>query len=206
MLLTLAYICLWFFSSQDARHLLPVLPIVCHLVARELDGVLRRLSRGRDSGPGWRLGGAPAAALALLLLWPGWRENYLRIARRGPVPTTRAGRERFLADHWPSYPAYVLLNRTHGRHYAVVALHDPFMAYFADGRFMAGEWGPAGRARIEARLGDGQSLYEALRTLGASHFLVKGDPRLPSLPDDEAFRRHFRLLLAGPQVRLFELR
>jgi 4-amino-4-deoxy-L-arabinose transferase-like glycosyltransferase len=215
----LAYVCGWFGYAQSGRYLLPVLPTICLLVGVEIERLIAWVGRGWAAGRAGRAAGRPGrgalpataslaatAALAALLVLPSRVDMARQRARWGPLPTTREARERFLAARYPTYPAYALLNRIYGRRYAVYAYYDGYLAYFADGRFLGDVFGPARYTRVGARLAGGQGLYDELRALGATHFLVRGGRDLPALPGDEAFRRHFLPLLATPAVRLFELR
>jgi hypothetical protein len=87
------------------------------------------------------------------------------------------------------------------------ALHGERMAYFAEGGFMGDVFGPARDSIIRQRLGDGQALYDRLREYGADHFLISDGAGPVTLPNDEAFRRHFRNVYRDErgQVRLYEL-
>ncbi len=124
------------------------------------------------------------------------------------MPTTVAARDVYLARWSPSYPAYRLLNERKGHAYRLYQLYDEGMAYFADGVSMGDWFGPARYSRVAPALGDARALHRELGRLGADHFLVwlNRYGGGASLPADDFFRRHFRLLYASGPVSLYELR
>jgi 4-amino-4-deoxy-L-arabinose transferase-like glycosyltransferase len=215
------YVALFPLLPQDARYLVPVLPLASLAAAEALLGLGELRPRRVGSGGGGATAALPAqnarhggralrrrvltALLALACFLPGWLYAGWRIARQGPVPATAAARERYLASSLPVYPAVRFLNRNRGRAYAVYALHAENLAYFARGRFL-GDWnGPAAFGELLPLLHDPAALHAKLRALGADHLLlVRGkDYRLP---EDPAFRRLFREVYADSRARVFALR
>jgi predicted secreted protein len=124
----------------------------------------------------------------------------------GLPPATQQARDAFLAARLPSYPAYLLLNRSKNTDYVLYALYDENMRYFAEGT-VKGDWfGPARYSDMEASMGDGRRLYDQLQQEGAGYFLVAERGRTVQLPTDDFFRQHFEETYAIPGVRLFQLK
>ena len=195
------YTVVWYCGPPDLRYLLPVAPLLCLAAAALLDRLWGRLSQ-RTS---WSQSAWVTPLVVALLLSVGWTYSAYKVNKEGPIPVTPSERDTFLARRLPSYPAYKLLNELRGREYTLYALYDTSMAYFADGMFM-GDWvGPASYDRIERALARGQTLYTALRTLGADYFLVRGDRQAVTLPQDEFFDQHFRRVYSAGAIQLFEL-
>jgi hypothetical protein len=204
LVLSIGYVVFWFASSQIARYLFPVLPLLSLLTAAAIERPTRPLAR--------RLGRWPAAAVALLvaggLVYPGWSFAVQRVRELGPLPTSRAERHAYLARWLPSYPVYHLLNEQRRSQYRLYQLLDESMAYFADGTFMGDWFGPARYAPVFERLRNGRALHGELRRLGADHFLIwinryGGDAVTP--PADDFFRSHFRPLYVQGPIALFEI-
>jgi hypothetical protein len=192
---------LWFLSTQLIRHLTPSLPLLCLAVGGALHCVLPR-----KEGSGFilpRTGGV--VLLALVLLIPSRNFARRRLRAEGLPPTTAEKREAFLAWALPTYPAYKLLNERKGHAYSLYALLDENMAYFAQGDFKGDHFGPARYRDLRASFHSGEALYQALRKLGADHFLVNFSRYSEPLPQDEFFHAHFKPILSHPSYRLYEL-
>ncbi len=199
--LALAYILFWFLSVQVLRYLVPVIPLLCLASAAVLHQILWPFGRVRQ----WVWHPVFALFLSALLLYPGWRYAVAHLKHYGPPPATSAERDSYLAQHLPAYGALAYLNARKGRDPVVYGLNTENLAYFADGQLIGDWFGPARFARIQEQLRSGRALYKELRTLGATFFLVGWHERHIELPQDEFFISHFRLVYAGPYVRLFEL-
>ena len=198
-----AYALVVYALLPDARYLVLALPLVCLVLGEQLRRLLAAWARRRGHPPTWLP--RTAAAIALACFLPGWLYAAYRVHLAGPPPVTAAGRDRFLARTFPTYPAIRYLDRACGDAYTLYALHAENMSYFAAGRFL-GEWaGPAAFSRIVPADGDPRLFYDHLRALGVDHLLtVAGDPILPQI-EAPAFRGRFRLVYADPGARLFAL-
>ncbi|HEX7184205.1 MAG TPA: glycosyltransferase family 39 protein [Thermoanaerobaculia bacterium] len=174
----------------DSRYLVAVLP----LLTLALGGAASRWASAQL-----------AAALAVVLLLPGWLYAGYRVVRQGPVPVTAEERDAYLARELPLYPAVRFLNRTRGSDYTVYAFHAENMVYHADGVFL-GDWsGPARFARFVPLVNDPEALYRELRHVGADHLLIV-EGRGVALPvDDAAFRKRFRRVYSDGASEVYEL-
>jgi hypothetical protein len=184
------YALIFLLLPPDARYLVAVLPLLSLALAL---AVAARVSR--------RL----AAALALVVLLPGWLYAGYRIWLQGPVPATAQAREEYLVRQLPVYPAVRSLNRSLGSRYTVYAFNAENMTYFADGRFL-GDWnGPARYARLIPHLQEPAALWRELRTLGADHFLVAKGTGVHLPVDDPAFPRWFRQVYSDSAADVYAL-
>lgn len=164
LVLGLSYAVVTWVVVPEPRYLLPALPWGCAAVALGLVRLARGLPARRST---------VAVLVALVLAGPGLLYGAYRLARQGPVPTTPAVREQFLATRRPGYGAIAYLNSTRGEDYTVYCLWGEELRYFARGRFV-GEWvGPArfGRITVAAERGP-EALIEELRALGADYLVV----------------------------------
>jgi hypothetical protein len=187
---------------SDSRYLMPALPLASLAVA----GAVAETARRWPSLGSRRL----AAALCVGCVLPGWLYAGYRIARQGPLPVTMAGRESYLANRLPVYPAIAFLNRQQGSAYTLWAFHAENMAYFAHGRFLGDWFGPASYSRMLTGARDAEALHRELRRLGATHLLVTdrtatGHPFPLPIPEDEAFRRWFHLVYRDSAARIYRL-
>src|SRR5205807_9871841 len=98
-----------------------------------------------------------------------------------------------------------LLNGIHKSDYTLYAMQDENMAYFVDGTFKGGYFGPARYSRIWYKLSRGQALYEELRNIEADYFLVNEARMKIKLPQDDFFQSHFKSMYERGDVYLFEL-
>ncbi len=164
LVLGLSYGVVTWLVVPEPRYLLPALPWGCAAVAIGLARLGRGLPTRRRS---------VAALVAVALVGPGLLYGAYRMARQGPVPTTSAVREQFLATRRPGYGAIAYLNRTRGEDYTVYCLWGENLRYFARGRFI-GEWvGPARFGRVTAAAERGpEALVEELHALEADYLIV----------------------------------
>ena len=192
-----AFVCLGL--PPDSRYLVPALPLVSLAAAGALLPLFSWL--------GERLGDRRvAAALSVACFLPGWLYPFYRVRLQGPPPLTPAGREAYLAERQPLYPAVAFLNRTRGSAYALWAYHAENMAYYARGRF-EGDW--IGLARYDRMLGGLQGpedFHARLRGVGADHLLLPSAIPVLPFPEDAAFRRWFAPVYADPHARVYRLR
>jgi hypothetical protein len=188
-----AYVVFWFFTTQQPRFLLPVVPVLCVLGALVL-AALTESARGDFRTFLRRLVSLGALVLAgRELLAEGRR---LRLAP--PLPVTPGARDAFL-EQLPSYPVYRELNHRHHGAYAIYALHDESMKYYCEGRHLGDWFGPDRYADVP--LGSGTELFAWLRKRGVSYLLVNESQPSQHLPDDDSFRDHFeRVDERGPIV------
>ena len=185
------YALIFMLLPPDARYLVAVLPLASLALG---------LSAARWVAP------RPAAALAAVLLLPGWSYAVYRIAIQGPPPATIEARDRYLAEQLPVYPALRFLNGTRRSGYTVYALHAENMVYHADG-VLLGDWvGPASFGRILPLVHDPAALHRELRRLGAGYLLVVQGVGIPPPVDDPAFRTLFRRVYSDGASEVFELK
>lgn len=189
---SLVYLSAFFFLPIDARYLLPVLPLLCLAATLSLAPLLGRHRL--------LLPAAVVLALAPTALW-----NLYHLHRLGPLPMSKAARERFLGDRLPAYRALRFLERTRGSAASVYAFYAENHVYYAPGRFQ-GDWG--GIAPFDEMLKRGRTgdlLADELRARGVTHLLtvVAGEPPLPR---DEGFARRFRPVYDDGKSRVWEVR
>ena len=193
----------WFYNAQIQRYLMVILPAFMLLTAASLDLTLVRLPSLRD----WkRSRHAVVTALGFVLaIAPGWLYAANRLAAKGPIPTTRAERDAYLARSLPAYPAHQWLNGQRGSGYRLYGLMDEDMAYYTDGTHIGNTLGVGRFADIIDRTDTGQNLYDALAPFNVDYFLVTSHRKAIDLPDDEAFRSHFRLVYQTGEAQVFEV-
>ncbi len=196
--LAVGYLCIWFYTAQISRYLLPIVPLFALLTAVVLEDGLRVLFNRQKS---FMVGASLLLGVALLV--PSWRCAYRESDARGPLPATKEQRQAYLARRFPSYQIYQRLNNAKGERYTLYAFLDENMAYFADGVFMGDHFGHARYTSIPFETSE--ALYSRLKELGADHLLVTTYHISVVLPQDEFFQQHFRLVDALPEVLLFQL-
>ncbi len=200
--LTLSYTVFWFFYGQLLRYWLPVVPLLSLAIAGILDDLLRpRLFSGTKAVRGFMI----TSAVLLLSISLGLFYATKEVFKRGSVPVTQEQSSLYLKHHMITYQAYEYLNELRGANYKLYALYDENMALFAQGTFMGDWFGPARYASITSKLGDSKALYQQLKTLEATHFLVNLHRFEVHLPHDQFFQSHLKLIYADTYVRLFEL-
>ena len=190
----------WFYTAQDTRYLLPILPVGSVLLAGWLDHALGRLPRD------WRRLAVPLAdallctSVALL----GVVYARARVERYGYPPATAEARHAYLADQLPAYDAIRWLNE-HAGSYRAYQLYEEGVTYFFDGEVMGDWFGPGRYADITGAAISGQSLSAKLKSLAATH-LVVSDRHEFQLPDDSVSRASFHLVYGARGVTVYELR
>ena len=191
-----AYVLFWFYTSQQLRFLVPVLPVLVFLDSRALD---EATAAARRRLPSWAQG-AIAALVFIAFSFP-LLGTYRAVLQNGPLPTTAPAREAFLRGRLPSYPIYSDLNRRYGHGYTIYALHDEGMKYYCDG-IAVGDWFGDGRYG-DIPMDDASRLYQALRKLNAGFLLVRSEPRVAALASasDHLFER----MDAAGDIQLFRL-
>lgn len=187
----LGYSLFFLLLPPDSRYLIAALPAVSLALA------LAVASSGAWVRP--RL----LAALALVAFLPGWIYAGYRLVQQGPVPTTAAARDRYLAERLSVWPAVRFLNRVRGSGYTVYAFHAENMVYLAEGKFL-GDWnGPARFGLMEPLLRDPAALHRELREIGAGYLLIVSG-RGPAPPyDDPEFRRRFQRVYSDGASEVF---
>lgn len=193
-----AFVVFWFTATQQARFLLPVVPLLSVLGASGLSATVER-ARGdwrRRSRVAVTIGMATLAATVLAVIL-----HSVRTAP--PLPTTPPERERYL-ERLTSYPFYRDLNqRLHGN-YTVYALHDENMTYYCDGRHLGDWFGP--NRYTDVPLTTARALFDWLRQRGVSYLLVNPSRTKTALPADGEFPRLFERVYARGPVVAFALR
>ena len=193
-----AYVLFWFFTSQQLRFLLPVLPVLVFLDSRALDELTAAARRRIPSRAQW----ATAALVFIALSFP-LLGTYRAVLQNGPLPTTAPAREAFLRGRLPTYSIYSDLNRRYGRGYTIYALHDEGMKYYCDG-VAVGDWFGAGRYG-DIPVDDASLLFQALHALKADFLLVRSEPRVAALAAAPASARLFESVYAEGDIRLFRV-
>lgn len=201
----LAYLLIWFFTLQESRYLLPVLPVLSLATAAAVDSLLLKfsfLSR-------WTSHRIITVLGILLLLGPSCKWAFLTIRGLGPVPVTKEQRQSYLAQQLWIYPAYQFLNNRKGSDYTVYALADENMNYFADGKFIGDHFGLGRYSEIVDTFSDGEMLFQKLRGFGAQYFLIRPsfvpEDSLHRLIESKSFTDHFQLIYNGPDALLYEM-
>jgi hypothetical protein len=163
------------------------------------------LSRRVPAGPPGRRRPALAAALALALFLPGWAYGLYRLHRHGPIPSTPAAREDYLARRLPLYPAVRHLNQTRRSRYVAFAFDGHRMVYFARGRWLGNYSGIAPFFRFLPLAERPDDLHRELTRLGVTHLVVAGDSGVALPAGDPRFRRLFHEVFADRGGRVYAL-
>jgi hypothetical protein len=196
-------------GATDPRFMLPCAALLA--IAGGLCGA--RLLRQAAASP--REPGVPPVAraprapelwvtlLALALAAPGPLYACYRLARLGPVPTTRPSRDAFLTRELPGYELVRWLNDRCGGSYVLYALGAENLAYYVRGRFLGQVGGPFAQRRVAPLLTEPEQLYAMLSQWGAQYLLLR--PR-EATPPDPHFTARFRSLRVAGDDELFALR
>jgi 4-amino-4-deoxy-L-arabinose transferase-like glycosyltransferase len=200
----------WFVSVQVLRYLLPVFPLLSVTSAVSIERTLTEIwhvikARASRLKIGVLFEGALSACCAAIIMFPMGQYAVQIRSLRGRIPTTPEQRDAYLMASLPSYPAYKFLNRRSGSDYAVYALLDENMTYFANGRFMGDWFGPARFSEVLSRLSNGEDLYQYLKQLGANYFLVTTARMKIKLPNDAEFAIRFKRIYRSNGIIVFEL-
>jgi hypothetical protein len=205
MALVVACGAFWFFTYQNTRLLLPILPFYCLAVAAGAESLFRAAASRLK--PGLR-----SAALILLTsaaFLPAARLVARDLRGRDRVPTTGATRDEYLTRFRRGYRAVQSLNGRRGSDYALYSLFAPELRHDAAGRFFGDWFGPAAYRKALARLHSPAGLHAHISGFGATHFLI-GKQTLrafrvsyPGWPD--SFYEMFRPLYSEPGFELYEL-
>ena len=193
LLLALAFVVVWFFSSPSGRYLLPVLPLLCLGMGATLLSLVER-TRLR----------LPAIALAALLALPGARYAIARTRARGLPPVTLPARQAFITKRYPTYPLYLWLGSAPAGS-RIYAWRDSQMAYYAPGVFLGDWFGPARYSRIESALPSASAVRDSLAALGADAFVVPWSLGPVALPEDSLRAAGLVLVHADEGGRVFRL-
>lgn len=199
-----AYTLFWFSTVQVVRYLLLVVPLLSLAAAMALGRLLswlpgsqRRVTRT-----------LVAVAVSVIFVSVAWSTAAQTLPKQRP-PITQLERRTYLEGMLEAYPVFEFLNQVRGSDYSVYSLSGANMAYFADGRFMGDWFGPARYSPILASLSDPQSLYSALRDLGANYFVANLEDfwsdRVDQVLDDPFLSGHMKLIYARPHDLLFQI-
>ncbi len=82
---------------------------------------------------------------------------------------------------------------------------DEDMAYYTNGTHIGNTLGVGRFADVIDRTDTGQSLYDALAPFNVDYFLVTSHRKAIDMPDDDAFRSHFRLVYQTREAQVFEV-
>ena len=198
--LVVGYGVFWFWTTQQLRFLVPVLPAAALLTVA---GVLDTFDRLVPDNARAMVAGL-VVALAVAAVAPRLVDEARVLKRAGPPPYDAASREAYLERTLPSYFVYRSLNAAHGSAYTIYAFYDEPMKYYCRGRHL-GEWFGHGRY-ADVKLSSGEAIYASLRTLGADYLLLNDIIIRTRLPDDASFRAHFEPVIERPQLRVYRLR
>jgi hypothetical protein len=189
----------WFFSAQDARYLLPILPLGCVILARSMD---RSIAWMPSSGG--RI--APVIAYCLLsiaVLRFGVGFAATKINGYGLPPVTSTERRDYLSLHLTGYSAVRWLNENVGTA-RTYRLFGENLNYYFDGPVIGDHFGLARYSDVTRAMTSGELLYTRLKTFGVTHFFVLTRPDL-ALPNDASFTSRFRQIYADDPVLIYEL-
>ncbi len=200
LLLTIAaYVVVWFFTSQQVRFLLPVLPVLAFVDSWALDELTADLRR---SAPLWA---RRVAAVVLFLCFSYPLLGLYHLAPLyGPLPTNAPARDEYLRQRIPSYAIYRELNLRYGKDYTIYSLHDDATRYYCDGT-QFGDWYGAGRYG-DFPLDSATRLFEWLRKSKVDFLLVKSEPSAAALAAAPESQRFFESIPTNSDVRLFRLK
>jgi hypothetical protein len=194
-----ATIIVWFYSAQDTRYLLPILPL-CNLA---LSGSVERILASRTIRR-WQVESIftyTAVCLTVVVFGVGYA--WLQVRKDGYPPTDANGRQVYLAAHLRPYRAVRWLNEN-ARNYRVYQLFVEDMNYFFQGEVVGDWFGPGRYGEIIEAASSGQALYSRLKALDVTHFFVSNRHEL-KLPDDQIFVNRFRPIYRGGGVVIYEL-
>ena len=193
-----AYVLFWFYTSQQLRFLLPVLPVLVFLDSRALDELTTPLRRYL---PTWAQRTA-AMSLFIAFSFP-LLGTYGAVLENGPLPTTSSARDAFLRGRLPSYSIYSELNRRYGHGYTIYAFHDEAMKYYCDGTPVGDWFGPGRYGDIPVDNAD--ELFRALRKLNADFLLVRSEPSAAAVASAPASAHLFESIHTDGNIRLFRV-
>jgi 4-amino-4-deoxy-L-arabinose transferase-like glycosyltransferase len=196
-ILVFAYLVVWFLTAQDARFLLPVLPMLALACAAWIDHLFSRLRFGPKTSR------RVTAMVFLVALAPGALFAARRVHWFGPPPATAGARRSFVEEEFPESPCYETLNERYGSHYRIYAFHDEVMAYYAQGTLMGDWFGPGRYANIDLSTGEG--LFRCLRSQGAQFLAVNRSSYGVKLPEDSDFHAHFKVICSTPGMEMYRL-
>lgn len=211
LVIVCVFVLYWFYTIQLSRYLMPVLPLLCVAAAGALDYTFSRISVLR------RWSGYILTLIAIPLMAEGWLYAESRLRAEGPVPVTSEQRDAYLARRIPAYTAVQFLNHSRESDYTLFSVFCGDVAYFVNGTYMGMQYGPASYDRVGGEIigerglslrgmsyPDGRELYTRLRGLGVDFLVLH--KRLPiTLPEDEFFRSHFKVVYAQGGVSAYEL-
>jgi hypothetical protein len=193
-----AYVLFWFFTSQQLRFLLPVLPVLVLLDSQAIDELTTPLRR---HVPAWAQRAA-AASLFIAFSFP-LLGIYRAALRNGPLPTTLSDRDAFLEKRLSSYSIYRDLNSRYGHGYTIYAFHDEAMKYYCDGTPVGDVFG-AGRYG-DVPVDDASKLFQALRKLNADFLLVRSEPSAAAVASAPGSRQLFESIHTDGDIKLFRV-
>jgi hypothetical protein len=189
----------WFFSAQDARYLLPILPLGSVLLARSLDRSISWLPL-RHCRVG-RLIAYGLLSLGVVRFGVGLAAS--EINTYGLPPVTAAARHDSLSLRLPGYSAVRWLN-DNVETYRAYQLYSENLHYFFDGKVIGDHFGLARYNNVTQTMKSGKLLYAELKRYGVTHFFVATRDFL-NLPEDAAFDSKFRSVYSAEGVVIYEL-
>ncbi|MBV9493599.1 MAG: glycosyltransferase family 39 protein [Acidobacteria bacterium] len=137
-----------------------------------------------------------AAIVTLLLALPGIAWTTLLLAKYGPIPSTQAQRDAFLARRIAVYDALAFLRRDRP---VVYILDAEYAAYYSPARCLGEHYGPYRYAKLRPLLADPPRLARQLNSWGV-HVLV-----IDREKDRFAPNAHFRRVFSGGRAEAFEV-
>lgn len=149
--LSVGYLIAFTFLPQDARYLVPLLPLVSLAAACVFSMRWPQLARA-----------VAVISIAMAIAYLGYR-----FQRFGPLPPTEAAREAWSSEHIPGYRALRLAGRAR-----VYSCGGEQLRSFAAGELLGDHWGPHAYARVIGAARDTSSIAARLQPMRAAYFLV----------------------------------
>ena len=168
------YIAIFTFLPQDARYLLPLLPLVSVAAAMTIAPLLSKRM---------------IIAASMLAITPGLAYAGYRLWRQGPPPLNATERRQYLEAHIPEFRA--LERRGAGRIYVCGAEQ---LTYYGDGDFLGEVIGPYANETIFSSAKNADDLSRALERLNVRYLLVSKRqcrPEWQRLPGEPLFERGY---------------
>lgn len=168
LVITEAFLLWWFYTCQNVRYALPVLPAVAIAGAWASHTIWLTFSRLPVS----KMIAAIGLALVIAL---GITKGAMRLDRVAPVCETKFDEENFLRKSLPTYSAYEFLNgQEAGNLYAL--FDDRMNFYYTNGTFIGSDFGPGRWGDFLYSLRSREHLFEFIEKFKLKYILVSHNP------------------------------